>query len=582
MSKSIYIIGVRDLNAQCIIKDLISLNFNIYVNKEEYEDIEESIKSFINIYKNEKYDILLLVNDEPISFERNMLVLHISDKEASFFINLINHIIYDEEYRNIDSIPIIDIDNNIIKTNGHNLKSGDNIYIDFLDNHFIVDVLDNYKIKIDSDQLDKPFINGRINFIPKTKIIKTSKSPYCKLNKKLDNNYEPFFSSYISSKICFEIIKLSQGILLPLEGWNHYKINDFTINPNTIIGIYGYNKELINKISLLNINKINIIDSNNFLENNLYNNIYQVNEFTNETIILCCINNYEQVIELDKIIYEKEIPLIFFEVDNLNATIDAVIPLETDRLINIYQIKKEVSYPECMIQNFPNLFEQTVIWAQERFEKNEREFNNLFHDNIIKLLEIYPDESFWTKGKLQPKPIIYNDQYSKFNEITDKIEWIHQTAVIRCKNYGIISKDINKTKEIITGIKENIFNIDSLISDMVIMEMIKYLDNNKLMKLEINMVNNNIIKSELKINKNIWNKFKCIQNYKLNEFIDEYNKLLQTNITMITCGPRIIYADFIPDNKDKLLSELINSENNIFSLSCDIENIDLPDIFIVI
>jgi hypothetical protein len=577
MYKSIYIIGAQDLNAQCIMKDLLSLNFsNIYVNKDEYEFIDESIKSFINIYENQNYDILLLVNNEPTCFDKNMIVLHISDKEAVFFIDLINHSIHDEEYRNIDIIPIIDFENNIIKTNGHKLINGDNIYIDFLDTNYIAEVIDNYQIKI-NEKKDKIFTNGRINFIPKTKIIKED-SKYYKSTKKINSNYEAFFSNYISSKICFEIIKLSQGILLPLEGWNHYKINDFTIDSKTVIGVYGYNEELIKKLILLNV-KINIIESDNI---NFHDNIYQVNEFTNETIILCCINNYEQVIELDKIIYEKEIPLIFYEVDNLNATIDAVIPLETDRLINIYQIKKEVSYLECMIQNFPNLFEQTVIWAQERFEKNERDFNNLFHDNIIKLLEIYPDESFWTKGKLQPKPIIYNDQYSKFNEITDRIEWIHQTALLRCKNYGIIPKEINKTKEIITGIKENIFNIDSLISDMVIMEMIKYLDNNKLMKLEINMVNNNIIKSELKINKTIWNKFKCIQNYKLNEFIDEYNKLLQTNITMITCGPRIIYTDFILDNKEKLLSELINSENNIFSLSCDIENIDLPDIFIVI
>jgi hypothetical protein len=124
--------------------------------------------------------------------------------------------------------------------------------------------------------------------------------------------------------------------------------------------------------------------------------------------------------------------------------------------------------------------------------------------------------------------------------------------------------------------------MDSLISNIVVMEMIKYLNKDKLMKIEINMTYNNIIRSELEINKNIWNKFKCTTNYKLIDFIKQYDKILKADITMVTCGNRIIYAEFIQENNDKLLSELINSGNNIFSLSCDDYEIDLPDIFIII
>lgn len=592
MSTSIYIIGASDLNAQCIIRDLILLEFvNIYVNKDDYKSIDSDITPLLKIYNNENYDILLFVNNEPTFFDKNMIVLRISDTTASFFVDIVDHDIYDEEYREVNIIPIIDVENNIIKTNGHNLKTEDVVYINFLDKVSIVNVLDNYKLEIAS-YIDKPFINGTIKYIPKSKRIKQD-SKYFKISKRIDNGYEPFFSNYISSKICFEILTLSKGILLPLEGWNHYD-NKLLNNKDIIIGVYGQNQELIKSLACLNV-RINIIDQNlpdihcvtneDNLEaqaDKLHNNIYQVNEITNETIIICCITNYEQVIKLDEIIYDKEIPLIFFEIDHLSALINAVIPLETDRLINIYKTKKEISYPECMIQNFPNIFEQTVLWALDKFNNNDKLFNNLFHDNIIKLLEIYPDKSFWIKGKLQPTPIINDKIHTHFIELSDKIEWVHNAALLRCKNYGIIPKDINKTREIVTGVKETILNMDSLISNIVVMEMIKYLNKEKLMKIEINMRMNNTIRSELEINKNIWNKFKCTTNYKLIDFIKQYDKILNAYITMVTCGNRIIYAEFIQENNDKLLSELINSGNNIFSLSCDDYEIDLPDIFIII
>jgi hypothetical protein len=658
---TIYITGANDPCAQIIIKNLILLGFNnIYIEEEEYyllscdnvtdNNTELSILKIYNEYVN--YDLLLVINKNPISCEKNMIVLHVSDKNASFFVDIRNHYIQDAEYIDHDIIPIIDINDNVIKTNGHNLKDGDTVYIDFLDKTFLIKVIDNRTIEIDS-KLDKSsFVNGNISYIPKSvKIINDSK--YYKLDKECENKYNPFFSNYISSKICFEIIKLSEGILIPLQGWNHYELNNDILLDDMIIGVYGQNQindELLRNLSYLNVKRINIINSrgsgerlsfksdafesetpdwrsdsvsqSSEFETNLHDNIYSVNQITNENIILCCINNYEQVINVDKIIYEKEIPLIFFEIDHLMAKINAVIPYETDRLINVYKSKKEISYPECMIQNFPNLFDQTVLWAKDKFEDKDplELFNDIFYNNIVKILETYPstDVLFWSKGKICPKPIQFdsnNENHLKFIELTrerrvlepsnqgsdsvslsknyenNKIEWIHCAASIRCNNYGLFKKDLVRTKELITNVKENILNMNSLISNIVVIEMIKYFNNIKLTKMDIDIGKNNIIQSELEKNNNItianqtynqWYKFKCSTHFKLIDFKRCYDDLFKIDITMITCGNRILYADFIQDNNDKLIHELIDSKNNILSLSTDDDTIELPDIFIVI
>lgn len=182
-------------------------------------------------------------------------------------------------------------------------------------------------------------------------------------------------------------------------------------------------------------------------------------------------------------------------------------------------------------------------------------------------------------------------------DIEYHIKWIMLASNIRALNYSIIPVDLYTTKGIISKIIPAIATTTALVSGLISNEMIKYLCYNTIDKFKstfINLAVNTFISvtprdpPELEIGElkfNSWEKFIEKDNLTIQEFIIKYNKIFNINITIISINNAIIYADFIPDNINKLLYdviyELFNNIQNTYILTItSTNNIILPNIIL--
>jgi len=295
---------------------------------------------------------------------------------------------------------------------------------------------------------------------------------------------------------------------------------------------------------------------------------------------------------------------------------------------------------------YENKFESYVIWAKDMFYE-------YFNDQIIQLLNNFPSNTltidgnlFWSSGKRCPKPIeldINNDLHMNFiiatiailsnitnnnftlnkdliidiinkqNNFINKHNcipqvfkkndnknyynmWINCASNIRALNYSIEPVNFYTTTGIINKIIPIIPTTTSIITGLITIEMIKYLNNNNNFKSTfINLALNIFISSEplqpkiLKIagqEFNSWFKFIEKEDLTLENFINKYNKLFKTNINIISLNSSLIYADFMGSDNSKKFSELIEDYNKqtkyILTLSCDDDTYELPDIILSI
>lgn len=263
-----------------------------------------------------------------------------------------------------------------------------------------------------------------------------------------------------------------------------------------------------------------------------------------------------------------------------------VIPFITETYSASSDPDTEKTYPVCTIKSFPNEISHTIHWAMDQFElfnkiccnlnkylqdptiinsidENEskyikmlttiydtqhnvndcidfsiRLFNELYYDNINKLLSEFPKDHklengdlFWSAGKKCPKPIKldlnneyhldfiintseliaycsglvsditketiikyktgnesnksfsvkpnYNsDEFDKDNEL--HINWINSASNLRAINYNILPVDIYETKGIAGKIIPAIATTTSAVAGLIIMEFIKYMNKCKL------------------------------------------------------------------------------------------------------
>jgi ubiquitin-activating enzyme E1 len=189
-----------------------------------------------------------------------------------------------------------------------------------------------------------------------------------------------------------------------------------------------------------------------------------------------------------------------------------------------------------------------------------------------------------------------NNDYTFCNQLLDKddssnyhILWINRTSNMRALNYEIPIIDVNQTKGIAGKIIPAIATTTSAVSGLIMIEMIKYLLNMKEYRSTfINLVDNTVVYSEpisapmieiagTKINS--WTKFNYTLNSTLYEFKEYYEKLFNITISMIMNDSSILYADFISENLNTNLKELIQS--NIIIIMAD-DDIELPNINILL
>jgi ubiquitin-activating enzyme E1 len=180
--------------------------------------------------------------------------------------------------------------------------------------------------------------------------------------------------------------------------------------------------------------------------------------------------------------------------------------------------------------------------------------------------------------------------FEKDDDTNYHIKWITTASNLRALNYSIEPIDFYTTKGIAGKIIPAIATTTSIVAGLITIEMIKYLSNikdiTKYKSTFINLALNLFVSAEplsapiIEIAEqkfNSWYKFIEKDDLTINDFLNRYNELFKTTITMITIGSELIYADFLEDSINKKISEL--TENNIIlSISCDNENVILPDI----
>ena len=179
--------------------------------------------------------------------------------------------------------------------------------------------------------------------------------------------------------------------------------------------------------------------------------------------------------------------------------------------------------------------------------------------------------------------------------------WINTTSNIRALNYSIEPVDFYTTKGIAGKIIPAVATTTSIVAGLITIEMIKYLSYNKIDNFKstfINLALNVFVSAEpltaktLKIagqEFNSWFKFTEKEDLTLENFLNKYNELFKTTITMISLDSSLIYTDFMSNDISKQFSEIIEEyytddkkDKYILTLSCDDDTIELPDIILVI
>ena len=161
----------------------------------------------------------------------------------------------------------------------------------------------------------------------------------------------------------------------------------------------------------------------------------------------------------------------------------------------------------------------------------------------------------------------------EFEKDDDKhINWVTAASNLRAMNYGIPIEDKQKTKGIAGRIIPAISTTTSIVSGLILLEMVKYLlGYNKVDNYRSTFVNiatpllvySDPIESPTidvaGVKMNSWTKFDYITDTTLLEFKQYYEDMFKTNITMIVIDNAMIYAEFMgnSDNLDKKLSQLI-------------------------
>ena len=373
--------------------------------------------------------------------------------------------------------------------------------------------------------------------------------------------------------------------------------------------------------------------------------------YTEKSFAACTIKNFPNEIQhtiqwaLEKFEFFNRAPI------NMNIWLknkDIIFEDTTEGNLMNYDV-------QLFTTKYENKFESYVIWAIDMFYE-------FFNDPIIQLLNNFPPDTltidgnlFWSSGKRCPKPIeldiknslhmdfiiatiailsnITNNNFTlnkdliidiinkqnkiinKQNKIINKHNcisqvfkqnddknyynmWINCVSNIRALNYSIEPVNFYTIIGIINKIIPIIPTTISIITGLITIEMIKYLNNNKNFKSTfINLALNIFISAEplqpkiLKIADqefNSWFKFIEKEDLTLENFINKYNKLFKTNINIISLNSSLIYADFMGSDNSKKFSELIEDYNidnkkkkYILTLSCD-DTYDLPDIVLFI
>lgn len=240
-----------------------------------------------------------------------------------------------------------------------------------------------------------------------------------------------------------------------------------------------------------------------------------------------------------------------------------------------------------------------VYQLDEQVERDEiksiadkYEYININKD--VKSVDIVlPDNSSFKNIVLKP------EEFDKDNII--HVKFITASSNLRAINYGIPPVTFQETKGIAGRIIPAIATTTSVVSGLIVLEMLKYIlpIETKYRSTYINLADTTLVYSEpiaagmtliggQKVN--IWIKFEFTYDTTIQKFKEYYENMFKTEISMITYGTAILYSnlDFINCDIDitKNLSEIIKqinedvdfSEISIITIISSNDEIELPEI----
>ena len=236
--------------------------------------------------------------------------------------------------------------------------------------------------------------------------------------------------------------------------------------------------------------------------------------------------------------------------------------------------------------------EEFVVDSEKKEAKNDEEMKKM--------------ESSYIEVELK-KDLVFNTDYisqdfEKDDDSNHHVRFLTASSNCRAENYSIAPADFNKTKGIAGKIIPAVATTTSLVSGLIVLEMIKYVAG--LESVEdykshfVNLAINTFVGGEpmpskkIKIGEkemNAWVKFEQTDDISLKMFLEKWSKVLGTEVNMIFSGSKIIYSDFSKCDTSLSLSKIISEkfERDAFNsteewiISSD-EYEDLPSINIVL
>ena len=222
------------------------------------------------------------------------------------------------------------------------------------------------------------------------------------------------------------------------------------------------------------------------------------------------------------------------------------------------------------------------------------EYINTFNKNVDIVL---PDNSSFKNIVLKP------EEFDKDNII--HVKFITASSNLRAINYGIPPVSFQETKGIAGRIIPAIATTTSVVSGLIVLELLKYIINSSEDKIEkyrstyINLADTTLVYSEPIAagttlvggqEVNIWTKFEFTHDITIQKFKEYYENMFKTEISMITYGTTILFSnlDFINCDIDitKNLSEIIKEINkevdfneiSVITIISSNDELELPEI----
>jgi len=259
----------------------------------------------------------------------------------------------------------------------------------------------------------------------------------------------------------------------------------------------------------------------------------------------------------------KKCPVVLDFDTNNSYHVDYLVSM-TRILCNICMLDTGNITDEMIIEKIPEYnIDEFMVDSKKKAASNDEEMKKM--------------ESSYTEASLGEN-LVFNTDY--INQVFEKdddtnyhVRFLTASSNCRAENYSILPADFNKTKGIAGKIIPAVATTTSLVSGLIVLEMIKYVAGMESIEdyksYFVNLAINTFIGGEpmpskkIKIGEkemNAWVKFEQTDDISLKIFLEKWSEVLGTEVNMIFSGSKIIYSDFTKCDTSLSLSKIISDK----------------------